>query len=88
MSSSEPWAHVERRLLDQVFHQWSEQDVRDSADLARAGMIDSLSVVAALEVLVEATDDDGVLTEATPADFATLGTIRSLYTRVTARAAT
>ncbi len=78
---STPWEDVEGELLDRVFYAWPPADVRAAPDLAAAGMVDSLSVVAVLEVLVGAAGDDTVLEISTADDFRNLDTIRQLYQR-------
>ena len=81
------WPETEARLLEQVFHQHAPDQARASDDLVADRMIDSLSVVAALEVLVECTDNDAALEVATPSDFTSLARIASLHAQLTARQA-
>ena len=45
-------------------------------------MVDSLSVIAILEVLVEATGNEAALGEATADDFRSLPTIHALFDRL------
>jgi hypothetical protein len=82
MSAVPEWEQIEQRLLDQVFHRHDPARVRASHDLPGDGMIDSLSVIAALEVLVESTDDEGFLSQSQPADFTSLERIEALVSRV------
>lgn len=76
------WPAVEATLLDQVFYAWPSNEVRAAVDLADAGMVDSLSVIAILEVLVEATGNEAALGEATADDFRSLPTIHALFDRL------
>lgn len=82
MSDHAGWPEVEGQLLDQVFYAWPPQKVRESEDLARDGLVDSLSVVAVLEVLIEALGHEEALSVSTADDFRNLAAIRALYERL------
>ena len=76
------WSEVETELLDNVFYAHDPQEVRAAGDLTHKGMLDSLSIVAILETLVEAGGDEDKLEEAQATDFRNLAVIRDLYDRV------
>lgn len=80
--SEVPWTQIEQRLLDQVFYAWPAEEVRTAPDLAAAGFIDSLSVVAVLEVLIDATGNEDALTLGTAEDFSSLARIKALHARL------
>lgn len=82
MSSKKPWSDVEAELFDSVFYAHDAADVRAADDLATAGMLDSLSIVAILEVLIDASGEEEALENADAADFRNLAQIRALYERV------
>lgn len=75
------WSTVEAELLDNVFYAFEADAVRASSDLPRDGMLDSLSIVAILEVLIEATGQEEAFDDAQAGDFANLTAIRELYDR-------
>lgn len=68
--SKKPWSEVEVDLVEDVFYAHNEAKVRGSTDLAKDGMLDSLSIVSILEVLAEAKD------------FRNLQVIHGLYDRL------
>lgn len=76
------WDDVEAELLEAVFYAHDPARVRASTDLARDRMLDSLSIVAIIEVLAEASDADEALDAAGAEDFRSLATIRELYARL------
>ena len=76
------WTAVEAELLDNVFYAFEADAIRASNDLPRDGMLDSLSIVAILEVLIEATGQEEAFDDAQAADFANLTAIRKLYDRI------
>lgn len=76
------WDQVQDELMDVVFYAHDAAKVLGSQDLARDGMLDSLSVVAIIEVLAEATDADEALDRADVADFGSMSRIRDLYERL------
>lgn len=80
--SKKPWPDVEADLVDNVFYAYDEQKVRRSVDLAKEGMLDSLSIVAVLEILAEASGEDEALDSAEAADFQNLAVIKALYDRL------
>ncbi len=80
--SKKPWPEVETDLVDNVFYAYDEKKVRGSADLAKEGMLDSLSIVAVLEILAEASGEDEALDSAKAADFQNLAVIKALYDRL------
>ena len=82
MNSKRPWAEVENELMENVFYAHEATDVRAAEDLARQGMLDSLSIVAILEVLIDATGDEEALESADASDFRNLAQVRALYERV------
>ncbi|MDO5711805.1 MAG: hypothetical protein Q4P32_08730 [Micrococcales bacterium] len=82
MNSKRPWAEVENELMENVFYAHEAADVRAAEDLARQGMLDSLSIVAILEVLIDATGDEEALESADASDFRNLAQVRALYERV------
>lgn len=82
METKQPWAEVEQELFDNVFYAHEPEDVRAADDLAKKGMLDSLSIVAILEVLIDATGDEDALESAEASNFRNLGAIRDLYERV------
>jgi len=77
--SKRAWDDVEQDLLDNVFYVHDAEGVRASDDLAKDGMLDSLSIVAILETLIDASGDEEAFESAEAADFRNLGTIRALY---------
>ncbi|WP_040160008.1 hypothetical protein [Mobilicoccus massiliensis] len=81
MSDKPAWSEVESDLLDNVFYVHDAEKVRASEDLAKEGMLDSLSIVAILETLIDATDDEEAFESAEAGDFRNLATIRALYER-------
>ncbi|WP_168582215.1 hypothetical protein [Gephyromycinifex aptenodytis] len=76
------WNTVKDNLIENVFYAHDAQAVADSKDLAADGLLDSLSIVAILEVLADCGADEEALDEAQATDFANLATIESLYSRV------
>lgn len=76
------WNTVEIELLDNVFYAFDAEKVRASDDLPRDGMLDSLSIVAILESLIEATGQEEAFDDAQATDFRNLGAIRELYERI------
>ena len=76
------WDVVENDLLDNVFYAFDAASVRASTDLPRDGMLDSLSIVAILEALIEATGAEEAFDAAQATDFRNLTAIRALYERV------
>ncbi|MCA0438462.1 MAG: hypothetical protein M9891_16110 [Austwickia sp.] len=82
LTTKKPWDEVQAELLDVVFYAHDPSAVLASADLAKAGMLDSLSVVAIIEVLAEATGADSALDAATVEDFASMVHIHDLYERL------
>lgn len=76
------WSTVEKDLLENVFYAFDAQAVRDCDDLTRDGMLDSLSVVAILEALIEATGEEEAFDDAQADDFRNLAAIHELYERV------
>lgn len=82
MATKPPWVEIQSELLDVVFYAHDAAKVLGSADLAKDGMLDSLSVVAIIEVLAEATDADEALDRAGAEDFGTMAKIRDLYERL------
>ncbi len=76
------WDAVEKELIEDVFYAHDDVKVRASKDLAADGMIDSLSVVAILEILIEASGAEDELEDAQAGDFRNLAAIRALYERV------
>lgn len=76
------WDEVQAELMDVVFYAHDSAKVLASRDLAKDGMLDSLSVVAIIEVLAEATDADEALDEAGVEDFRSIAKIRELYERL------
>lgn len=81
MTDKKPWDDVEAELLETVFYAHDPSDVRAADDLARKGMLDSLSIVAILEVLIDATGNEDDLENADATDFRNLAQIRALYER-------
>lgn len=73
------WNDVEKELLERVFYAHDDASVRDADDLAKEGMLDSLSIVAVLEIMVESSGDEDALTKATATDFRNLSSIRAFY---------
>ncbi len=73
--SKKPWTEVEVDLVENVFYAHDEARVRKSADLAKEGMLDSLSIVAILEILAESGG-------AQATDFRNLSQIQALYDRL------
>lgn len=82
MTDKRPWPEVETDLVEHVFYAHEPQKVRAADDLAKEGMLDSLSIVAILEVLIDATGDEEALDDAEAGDFRNLETIRTLYEAV------
>lgn len=81
--SKKPWSEVEADLMENVFYAHDEAQVRSATDLAKAGLLDSLSIVAILEILAEASGvEDEALDSAEATDFRNLDVIRSLYERL------
>ncbi len=80
--SKKPWPEVEADLVENVFYAHDEAKVRASKDLAKEGMLDSLSIVAILEVLAEASGEEEALDSAEAKDFRNLEVIRGLYERL------
>lgn len=76
------WNTVEIELLDNVFYAFDAEKVRASEDLPRDGMLDSLSIVAILESLIDATGQEEAFDDAQATDFRNLGAIRELYERI------
>ena len=77
-----PWTEVEQQLLDQVFYAHPADQIRASEDLAADGLLDSLSIVAILEALIEATGQEEAFDDAQADDFRNLSAIRELYERI------
>lgn len=82
VTTKKPWDQVQEELLDVVFYAHDPATVLGSGDLARAGMLDSLSVVAIIEVLAEATGAEDALDAAGAEDFASMAKIHDLYERL------
>lgn len=82
MERKRPWAEVKNELMENVFYAHDPDEVGAADDLARKGMLDSLSIVAILEVLIDATGDEESLESAEASDFRNLAQIRALYERV------
>ena len=80
--SKKPWTEVEVDLVENVFYAHDEARVRKSADLAKEGMLDSLSIVAILEILAEAGGDEDALDSAQATDFRNFSRIQALYDRL------
>ncbi len=76
------WTTVEADLLDNVFYAFDAAQVRASDDLPKDGMLDSLSIVAILEALIEATGQEEAFDDAQADDFRNLAAIRELYERI------
>lgn len=76
------WSEVEQELLERVFYAHDGADIRAAKDLAQEGMLDSLSIVATLEILVETTGNEDVLTQANASDFRNMASIRALYEKL------
>lgn len=76
------WTEVEETLLEQVFYAFDPADVRAATNLPQKGMLDSLSIVAILETLVELTGNEDALTQAQATDFRNLGTIQAFYAKI------
>ena len=79
MSNKQPWSQVEDELMENVFYAHEPDRVRGADDLAKAGLLDSLSIVAILEVLIEASGDEDAFEAAEASNFRNLGTIKALY---------
>lgn len=73
------WSDVESELLGRVFYAHDQLEVRAADNLAHAGMLDSLSIVAILEILVEMSGNEDALTNAKASDFRNLASIRALH---------
>lgn len=82
MTDKRSWPDVETELVENVFYAHDPQEVRAADDLAKEGMLDSLSIVAILEVLIDATGDEEALEDADADSFRNLETIRTLYEAV------
>lgn len=78
------WEELEGQLLELVFYAHDPEKVRNSMNLADDGMLDSLSVVAILDVLAEAHPEADLdsLENLGPADFRNLSAIRTLHERL------
>ena len=81
MAAPRTWDEVERDLLDDVFYAHDAETVKGADDLAKAGVLDSLSSVAILETLIDASGNEEAFDSAEAGDFRNLGTIRALYER-------
>lgn len=79
-----PWEDVETQLLEDVFYAHDPATVRASTNLTKDALVDSLSVVAILDVLADAAPGSDVdsLESLTPNDFRNLASIRELYERL------
>ncbi|GAB48642.1 hypothetical protein [Mobilicoccus pelagius] len=77
--SKRTWNEVEQDLLDDVFYAHDAETVKSADDLAKAGVLDSLSIVAILETLIDASGDEEAFDAAEASDFRNLSTIRALY---------
>lgn len=75
------WSSVKDNILENVFYAHGSSAVTGSNDLAADGLLDSLSIVAILEVLADSGADEDSLDEAQAADFTNLHTIQALYAR-------
>ncbi|HQR78629.1 MAG TPA: hypothetical protein PLT68_00255 [Actinomycetota bacterium] len=73
------WSDVEDELLERVFYAHEDTVVRDSENLAQAGMLDSLSIVAILDILVEMTGNEDAMMRAGSSDFRSLASIHAFY---------
>ncbi|MFN8185185.1 MAG: hypothetical protein U0R23_12265 [Candidatus Nanopelagicales bacterium] len=73
------WGDVEKELMQRVFYAHNADTVATVDDLAQEGILDSLSIVAILEVLVEMSGNEDALTAATASDFHSLASIRTFY---------
>lgn len=73
------WSDVENELLERVFYAHDGAVVRDSENLAHDGMLDSLSIVAILEILVEMTGNEDAMMRAGSSDFRNLSSIHAFY---------
>ncbi|MDO5629620.1 MAG: hypothetical protein Q4G43_15000 [Mobilicoccus sp.] len=80
--TKQPWDTVEAELLESVFYAHDAAQVRAADDLAAAGLLDSLSVVAILETLIESSGEEEAFDAAQAEDFRNLAAVRSLYERV------
>ena len=76
------WAEVQEQLLEVVFYAHDPARVLGSSDLTRDRMLDSLSIVAIVEVLAEASDAEEALEAAVADDFQSIDKIRALYQRL------
>lgn len=76
------WDVIEKQILDNVFYAFDAAEVRRSKDLPGDHMLDSLSIVAIVETLIEATGDEEAFDVAQAADFRNLDAMRDLYERV------
>lgn len=78
------WDAVEAQLLDVVFYAHDPQKVRNARDLPSEGLLDSLSVVAIMEVLADAFPAGSIesLDSLKPSDFQNMTSIRALYQRL------
>lgn len=73
------WNDVENELLERVFYAHDGAAVRGSENLAQDGMLDSLSIVAILEILVEMTGEEDAMMRAGSSDFRNLAAIHAFY---------
>lgn len=80
-SDRRSWSDVEKELLETVFYAYEPGQVLHVKDLAAAGMLDSLSVVAIIEILAESGESDEALDAAVAEDFRSFARIRQLYER-------
>lgn len=81
-TAKRPWGDIETDLLESVFYAHDPKVVLATDDLAKKGMLDSLSIVAILEILAEGSGNDEALNDAQAADFRNLALIRTLYERL------
>lgn len=77
--SKQPWSQVESDLLENVFYAHDSAAVSKADDLAAEGMLDSLSIVAILETLIDAAGDEDAFETAEASNFRNLKTIQALY---------
>lgn len=76
------WDQVQDELLDAVFYAHDPARVLASDDFAADSMLDSLSVVAMIEVLAEAGGAEEMLDEAGVEDLRSMARVRALYERL------
>lgn len=83
-SAALSWDDVEAQLFEAVFYAHDPAKVRRAVSLPDEGMLDSLSVVAILDILAEAKPDasEDDLDDLSPRDFRNLDAIRTLYQRL------